>query len=252
MCKPFPLFRCTDDTEKKVVKLSIQIHEKSNELSKIDNSMNQLVNDLPDGEAGNDAAFVALRTRREKVLTQLNTLEDKKQTEVLQYAATAGGQKELEAKAQDETVPPFERMEAAAEKAAGAERRMDQKEMAKILSSSNMTAQEKALYAQQELNSSEKTIRGLRKRMDKNAIILAELQDEILLAREEKDYEGLKKLVAQRDELLTEISLVDKRIKQKQLKQQELKRWLGRLYKQSIHLNFRFADQMITGIFRLI
>jgi DNA-binding PadR family transcriptional regulator len=252
MCKPFPLFRCTDDTEKKVIKLSTQSRNKEKELGEVDELMTQLRNDLPEGEIENDAAYTALKKQREKILVDVAAIDEKKKHELLQYAATAGGQKELEAKAQDETVPPFERMEAAAEKAAAAERRMDQKEMAKILSSSNLTAQEKALYAEQEINSAERTMFGLKKRMNKNRVILAELQDEILLAREEKDYEGLKELVAQRDQLLTEISYVDKRIKQKLIKQQELKRWLGRLYKQSVHMNFRFGDQMITGIFKLI
>lgn len=252
MCKPFPLFRCTDDTEKKIVKLTAQTRVKENQLSEVDNLMTQIATDLPEGEADNDAAYVTLRTQREKLLADVATIEDKRREELLQYAATAGGQKELDTKAHDETVPPFERMEAATDKAAGAERRAEQKELAKILSSSELTSQEKALYAQQEVDAAEKTIHGLKRHLSKSCSILAELQDQILQARAENDIEGLQELVARRDRTLTEISYLEKKIKQKKLKQKELNRWLTRLYTKGVMANVRITDSMIRGFFKLL
>lgn len=251
MCKPWPGLRCTDHPQQKLIKYSQQIENKETELLNIDNLLHEVSLGLDEEHLADDAAWVKLSKQREKLLESINSINEKREEQILHYATTKGGQEEFKKQAEDATRPATERMESAAEQLAGETRRNEQLKLGKVLNNKDLDPDTKLLAANAELNASRKSIKQLKHRTAALKTSITELQHHIDAAKEAGHKEEAKALALRKSRQLAELSLLDKQLKQKEAKKEELKRWIARLYEKNINHTFNLTDKLIRNIFRL-
>lgn len=252
MCKPWPGLRCTDHPMKRVEKLHLQVFEKENILSRIDETMGELTKTTPEVELQDDAAWQALNGQRTKILADIGSLNEKKEQEICNFHTTAGGIKSLETKAADTNQPVVNRIEAASEFSAASERRGEQKSLGKVLTNPDVPNNSKTLWARQEMLSTKKSLTKLKVREVEIKNSLTNLQHNIDAAKEAGFKEEVKELSLKKARLLTELSFTQKHIQQKQIKRQELVRWIDRFCQKNINMIFNLTDKAIVQLFKLV
>lgn len=250
MCKLWPGLRCTDHPQKKIVKLSSAIHTKEDEVSEVDGLLRGIV--AENGEEGilENEEYNALTARKEKLLTEIQVLQDKREQEITSYATTAGGRAKLREMAADESLSPQDRANAQAELVAAESRIAEQKELGKVLNNPDLTDEEKELYAQRELMASESSLAQIRRDHKKAKFKIENLKQQIALAEEDGDEERLARLKRELAIAVTESTILEKHVAQKAIKLEELRKYMEKKYTNRVKQFGRVLEGVVDFMFQ--
>lgn len=229
MCKPWPGLRCADHPHQKIQKLNFTIQQREEELSKLDDALNELGREYGEN-AETYSDYQTLKIRRELLLDKIKVSEEKREHESLNYVMSAGGRKELKEIIENPTSTPEVKTDAAAELAVAEARIKEQKDMGKVIKDKTIPDEEKEAYLEIQQEMQEKKIRRLRK---EEMLASKELKSiELRLSRMNPEWESYGRLKQQHTELAVKLAYIKKEVKQRESLKQEIKKFKAQYKKQ--------------------
>lgn len=222
MCKPWPGLRCTTHPHQRIQQLSLTIHEREKELSKIDDDLNNLANKYGETVEEQDE-YVSLRETRETLLAKIQVSNEKRDEEILHYMMSAGGRKELQATIDNPVSTNTEKLEAAANLAAVENRIGIQKEISQVLRDDDIPSNEKDAYLELQYDFQNKKIKTLL--AEKDLVLAEKTRLENLLNNPSLTPEQHTQISEALAKETSKFIYLDKEIKQRESLNREIKRF---------------------------
>lgn len=219
--------RCSNHPRRKYMKYAADANKLSAQAEEVLLAMNAIEMKSPNDYLEDDE-YKKLKTKREGLLKEIDTVEAKRDEELANYYTTPAGQEYLKNVTEDDKTSLLDKYNAYSEQIAGAERRINQNQLGKLLSDQSLSPETRIAIARNEITKSKRSIKRAEKRISEIKRSAISLQQLINDAEENNDQENLAIYKKRLADMLVEMNYLEKGVAQKKGRVKDLEGWLGR------------------------